>query len=157
MSPLLSHHASAEVRGENTPERKVALTGDQTHNHQVMSLTRSPLSLLCQNLPQSNFSIFIFPVFFHMEQGTFTLINRARTCTGTSVSDRAPHVVQRWKICPLQVFQIYLHNIIMRKRTLEPSTHILKEQMGNEHNIMSLHDLKQRIQRGDYCFAQKVL
>ena len=33
-------------RGErqNTPERKVASTGDQTHNHQVMSLTRSPLS-----------------------------------------------------------------------------------------------------------------
>ena len=38
-------HASAEVRGENTPERKVASTGDRTHNHQVMSHTRSPLSL----------------------------------------------------------------------------------------------------------------
>ena len=32
------------VRGENTPERKVASTGDRTHNHQVMSPTRSPLS-----------------------------------------------------------------------------------------------------------------
>ena len=41
---LLFSHASAEVRGENTPERKVASTGDQTHNHQVMSPTRSPLS-----------------------------------------------------------------------------------------------------------------
>ena len=41
---LLFPHASAEVRGENTPERKVASTGDQTHNHQVMSLTCSPLS-----------------------------------------------------------------------------------------------------------------
>ena len=41
---LLFSHASAEVRGENTPERKVASTGDQTHNHQVMSQTRSPLS-----------------------------------------------------------------------------------------------------------------
>ena len=48
-----------------------------------------------------------FPVFFHMEQGTFTLINRARTCTGTSESGWAPHVEQRWKICPTQVFQIY--------------------------------------------------
>ena len=27
------------MRGENTPERKVASTGDQTHNHQVMSPT----------------------------------------------------------------------------------------------------------------------
>ena len=33
-------------RGErqNTPERKFASTGDRTHNHQVMSPTRSPLS-----------------------------------------------------------------------------------------------------------------
>ena len=33
-----------EVRGENTPERKIASTGDRTHNHQVVSPTRSPLS-----------------------------------------------------------------------------------------------------------------
>ena len=36
-------HASAEVRGENTPERNFASIGSQTHNHQVMSPTRSPL------------------------------------------------------------------------------------------------------------------
>ena len=41
---LLFSHAFAEVRGKNTPERKVASTGDRTHNHQVMSPTRSPLS-----------------------------------------------------------------------------------------------------------------
>ena len=41
---LLFSHASAEVRGENKPERKVASTWDRTHNHQVMSPTRSPLS-----------------------------------------------------------------------------------------------------------------
>ena len=40
----LSHNASEEVRGENMPERKVASTGDRTHNHQVMSPTCSPLS-----------------------------------------------------------------------------------------------------------------
>ena len=38
---LLFSHASAEVRGENTSEKKFASTGDQTHNHQVMSQTRS--------------------------------------------------------------------------------------------------------------------
>ena len=37
---LLFSHASAEVRGENMLERKVASTGSQTHNHQVMSLKR---------------------------------------------------------------------------------------------------------------------
>ena len=41
---LLSSHAFAEVRGEKTPERRVASTGDRTHNRQVMSPTRSPLS-----------------------------------------------------------------------------------------------------------------
>ena len=43
---LLFSHASAEVKGENTPERKVASIGDRTHNHQVMSQTRSPRSPL---------------------------------------------------------------------------------------------------------------
>ena len=36
-------HASAEVRGENTPERNFASTWSRTHNHQVMSPIRSPL------------------------------------------------------------------------------------------------------------------
>ena len=39
-------HASAEVRGENTPESNFASTGYRTHNLQVMSPTRSPLSHL---------------------------------------------------------------------------------------------------------------
>ena len=33
---LLFSHASAEMKGENTPERKFASTRDRTHNHQVM-------------------------------------------------------------------------------------------------------------------------
>ena len=36
---LLFSHASVEVRGENTPERKLASTGSRTHNHQVTSPT----------------------------------------------------------------------------------------------------------------------
>ena len=42
--PTAFSHAFAEVRGENTPERNLASTGDRTHNHQVMSPKRSPLS-----------------------------------------------------------------------------------------------------------------
>ena len=38
---LLFSHASAEVRGQNTSERKFASTGDRTQNHHVMSPTRS--------------------------------------------------------------------------------------------------------------------
>ena len=41
---LLFSHASEELRDEKKPERKFSSTGYQTHNHQVMSPTRSPLS-----------------------------------------------------------------------------------------------------------------
>ena len=34
------------MKGENAPARKFPSTGSRTHNHQVMSLTRSPLSHL---------------------------------------------------------------------------------------------------------------
>ena len=34
------------VRGKNTPERNLVSTESQTHNHQIMSPTRSPLSHL---------------------------------------------------------------------------------------------------------------
>ena len=43
---LLFPHASAEVRGENTPKRNLASTGYRTHSHKVPSLTRSLLSNL---------------------------------------------------------------------------------------------------------------
>ena len=43
---LLFSYASAEVRSENMLENKVASTWDQTPNHQVISLTGSPLSQL---------------------------------------------------------------------------------------------------------------
>ena len=42
--PLLFSHASAEVRGENTLERKFASNRDQTHKYQVIITTHSPLS-----------------------------------------------------------------------------------------------------------------
>ena len=50
---LLFSHALAEVRVENTPERDFASTGDRTHNHQVMSPTRSLLSQPGGALPHS--------------------------------------------------------------------------------------------------------
>ena len=41
---LLFSYVSEELRGENTRERNFASTGSRTHNYQVMSPTRSPLS-----------------------------------------------------------------------------------------------------------------
>ena len=42
---VLLSHAKAEVRGEKR-WKESCLNGYPTHNHQVMSLTRSPLSYL---------------------------------------------------------------------------------------------------------------
>ena len=52
-------------------------------------------------------------------------------------------------------FKFIVHNIISRKRALEQSTYIMKQQIGDEH--MSIDDLKQRIQNGDSSIAQKIL
>ena len=41
---LLFSQASAEVRGKSKAKRNFALTGSQTHNNQIMSLTHSLLS-----------------------------------------------------------------------------------------------------------------
>ena len=57
---ILFSHASAEVKGENTPERKFASTGSGTHDHQVMSLTRSPLKTLSEKEKMLVTSIFSF-------------------------------------------------------------------------------------------------
>ena len=70
---LLFSHASAKVRGENTPERKVASTGDRTHNHQVMSPTRSPLSQPDWALEGLTFILFI--VIFISYKSFFVIIN----------------------------------------------------------------------------------
>ena len=114
---------------------------------------------LWNNLPQSIFSHFLFLVFFHMEQGTCTLINRARTCTGTSMSDWAEHLMwyEDGRFAQNKYFKFILHNIIMRERSLEQSPYIMKlwQQIGDEHRY--LDDLKWRIQRGDNSIAQKML
>ena len=44
VTDYFSYMLLAEERGENTPERKFASTGSRTHNHQITSPTRSPLS-----------------------------------------------------------------------------------------------------------------
>ena len=80
-----------------------------------------------------------------MEQGTFTLINQARTCTGTSVSDRPLMWYKDGRFARHKYLRFIVHNIIMKKRTLEQSTYIMKEKMGDEH--LSLHDLKQDSER----------
>ena len=55
---LLFLHASAEVRGGNTLEKKLASTGSRTHNQQVMCSIRSPLSHPVRSFSVGKFSAF---------------------------------------------------------------------------------------------------
>ena len=43
----------------------------------------------------------------------------------------------------------------MRKRALEQSSYIVKQQLGDEH--MTVDDLRQRIEKGDNSIGQKIL
>ena len=68
---LVFSHASAELRGKNTPKRKVASTGDQIHNHQVMRQTRSPVShpiLGKEKMLVTSIFFFSLDVFNHIRQ-----------------------------------------------------------------------------------------
>ena len=54
---LLFSHASEQVKGENTPARNYTSTGSETHNHQVMSPIRSPLSPPGEEIFGKNFQL----------------------------------------------------------------------------------------------------
>ena len=75
-------HASVEMRGENTPERKFASTGDRTHNHQVMSPACTLLShpggagLSIPYIHLQNYSTFSF---YHI---VFNLLHRKQLTGG---------------------------------------------------------------------------
>ena len=67
---LLFSHALVEVRGENTPERKFTTTGYRTWDHQVTSLTCSPLS---HPDGATNFRLFHTESYQHLQKMFFIL------------------------------------------------------------------------------------
>ena len=105
---LLFSHASAEVRGENTPERKVASTWDRTHNHQVMSPTRSPLS---------------HPGGFHTKQNRQTdqLSTLSNIISLFAVSLNFDQDDRKLKTIPFK--PCFLHLCILRSHKLQCSNH----------------------------------
>ena len=111
------------------------------------------------NVPMSEFTAqffftLSFPCLFPYALGDFH-INRLRTCT--SMSEWAEHLMwyKDGRFARHKYFKFIVHNIIMRKRTLEQSSYIMKQQIGEEH--MSLEDLKQKLQKGDNTIAPKIL
>ena len=111
------------------------------------------------NVPLSEFTTkyfftLAFPYLFPYGSGDFH-INRPRTFM--SMSDWAEHLIWYKDGCfaQHQYFELIVHNIIMCKRTLEQSTFIAKQKLGE--NPMTLQEIKQRLQDGDTSIGQKIL
>ena len=85
-----------------------------------------------------------FPCLFPNSSGDF-YINRPRTCS--SLSDWTDHLI--WyddgRFAQHPNFQFIAHNMIMRKRTLEQSTYIVQQQLGDKH--LSVCDIKEQIKK----------
>ena len=96
---LLFSHASAEVRGENTLERNFSSIWSRTHNHRVMSPTRSPLNHQggadCQRPPDYNISMFNVNIHRRRQIAIYNVWDLTQTSPGFYVSV----VNVFWKYC----------------------------------------------------------
>ena len=105
-------------------------------------------------LKTKNFFNLAFPCLFPYGSGDFH-INRPGTCE--SMSDWAELLM--WfkdsRFAQHQYFKFIVHNIIIRKRTLEQSSFILKQQLGD--NPLMLEEIKEKIQYDAMSIAQKIL
>ena len=95
-----------------------------------------------------------FPCLFPNGMGDF-FINRPRTCS--SLADWADHLI--WyddgRFAQHSYFKFIVHNMIMRKRTLEQSTYIVQQQLGDKQ--LSVSDIKEKIRNGDNSIAEKIV
>ena len=131
-------------------------------NHDDVTSTRKYVTIpwpTCDNEPLSEFTTkyfftLSFPCLFPYGHGDFH-INRPRTCA--SMSEWAEHLMwyEDGRFAQHPYFKFIVHNIIMRKRTLEQSSYVFKQHLGEEQ--MSIADLKEKIQGGDTTVAEKIL
>ncbi|XP_062621909.1 uncharacterized protein LOC134283470 [Saccostrea cucullata] len=111
------------------------------------------------NIPISEFTTkyfftLAFPCLFPYGTGDFH-VNRPRTCS--SMTEWADHLLlyKDSRFARHPYFKFIVHNIIMRKRTLEQSTYIIKQQLGDEH--MTVSELKEQLQNGNNSIPEKIL
>ena len=74
-----------------------------------------------------------------------------------SISDWAEHLIwyKEGRFANDQYFKFIVHNVMMRKRTLEQNTYIVRQQLGDEQ--FTLSRLKEQLEKGDISIAQKIL
>ena len=101
-----------------------------------------------------HFFTLALPCLFPYGKGDFH-INRLRTCE--SMADWAEHLLwyKDGRFAKHQYFKLIVHNTIMRKRTLEQSTYVVRQQLGDDQ--LTLSSLKDKIENGDKSIAQNVL
>ena len=82
-------------------------------------------------------------------------MNRPRTCS--SMQDWADHLL--WytdgRFARSEYFKFIIHNMIVRKKALENSSYIVSQRLGDQH--LTVSDLKEKLQKGDNTFVEKVL
>ena len=129
--------------------------GSVTFNRRIVAIpwpTRNGVPV--SEFTTRNFFTLAFPCLFPTGEGDFYM-NRSRTCT--SMADWADHLI--WytdgRFAKHQYFKIIFHNMIMRKRTLEQSTYIVQQQLGDKH--LSVSDIKEKLQNGDRSIAEKIV
>lgn len=101
------------------------------------------------NIPISEFTTkffftLAFPCLFPYGTGDF-YVNRPVTCS--SMAQWADHLIwyKDGRLAKQSYFKFIVHNIIIRKRTLEQSTYIVKQQLGDEHFLILRSNFKMAI------------
>ena len=127
--------------------------GSVTYNRKVLTIpwpTRDGVPV--SEFTTRNFFTLAYPCLFPTGLGDFYM-NRPRTCS--AMADWADHLI--WysdgRFANHPYFKFIVHNMIMRKRTLEQSTYIVQQQLGDKH--LTVSDIKEKLQKGDRSIAEK--
>ncbi|XP_068686694.1 uncharacterized protein, partial [Montipora foliosa] len=100
------------------------------------------------------FFTMVFPCLFPYGKGDYH-INRPISCR--ALHEWAEHLLwyQDGRFARHKVWKFVVHNMILRKRTLEQSRYFVDQQLGDPH--ITVADLQERLARGDTSFTNKLL
>lgn len=101
-----------------------------------------------------NFFTMAFPCLFPYGSGDFH-VNRKQTCT--SMADWAEHLLwyEDGRFARHPYFKFIVHNMIMRRRSLECANFVFRQKLGDEH--LTVSDLRERLQNNDQSMAKTIL
>ena len=101
-----------------------------------------------------HFFTMAFPCLFPHGRGDF-FMNRLRTCE--SLANWCEHLLwyRDGRFARHPYFKFIVHNMILRRQTLEKTSYIVRQQLGEEH--LTVADLRQRLEKGDDSVLRKIL